>query len=154
MTNIIFLDFDGPLLPARTYFMQDSKGQNLMGGKYLDTVAVRMINRLCADTKAKVVISSVWRSFGFDEVTKTLKEAEFNLSNLHSDWRLSLPIGHRSDKIKEWLENHPEVEKYICIDDECIKGHPLCRVTFEDGFLSEHYFQVQEHFGIFKRVLV
>lgn len=143
-TNIIFLDFDGPIIPGRSYFIYDMYDNDIVGGKTFDTLAVGMINRICVTYNVKVVISSTWRILGFKKVTKYLKEAGFNLKHLHKDWETRRSdTAPRADEISDWLKEHPEVEKYICIDDEDIKGHPLVRVTFDDGMTLEKFQELE-----------
>ena len=65
MTNVIFLDIDGPMLPSRAWIMHPERKETLFAS--WDPVAVRLINHLFQDAHAKLVVSSTWAGLGKNE---------------------------------------------------------------------------------------
>lgn len=61
-TKIIFCDFDG-VLNSQLYHTTPVKDRetNLGFAGDIDPAAVKLLNQLCSDTGAKVVVSSTWR---------------------------------------------------------------------------------------------
>src|SRR5258706_10618505 len=117
--KIIFLDFDGVMIPERAYWLD---GQTRPVTKF-DPVAVSLINRLCKKTSAKIVIVSSWRRTVLNEVPSDLKqhliEQGIQEKFIHEDH--SCPYKFTSSKYSDvsfWLDDHPEVEEHIIIDDD------------------------------------
>ena len=124
--NVIFLDIDGVLVTPRSCAAgSDRTSQNF------DAIAAALLRRVCVEHKAKIVISSTWRL----RAIRSLRGERFNTrlyenltkSNLvefcHDDWvtkdlRRFTEGVVRGDEIKEWLSRHPEVTKYVILDDD------------------------------------
>ena len=146
-TRIIFLDIDGPVCPTKTYYVDLPGGVSRLGGREVCPTIVGLLNRLCNDLKAKIVISSVWRLGGLDKLRGPFGRAGFDFDHLHEDWRIDVPIGNRSELIQVWLDRHPEVTQYVCIDDEDIVGHPLVQTDHDEGLTFKLFLEVYEKFG-------
>jgi hypothetical protein len=121
MSKVIFLDFDGPMMPFRTYFME---GQTTPLPTLFDPVAVGMLNYLCQSTGAKIVLHTHRRK-AFDAryymenirqhcIDQGLKEEHFH-EDFECPYRLS---SNRWHDIRFWLEEHPEVEAFVIFEDE------------------------------------
>lgn len=123
--NIIFLDFDGPMIPSRAYFMPQQTRPIV---SVFDPAAVGLINRLAEKAEAKIVIHSSWRktvliddtlvggSIKSHIIAQGIKE-----EYLHED--LCCPFKFTSNRwhdISFWLEDRPEVTNYVIIEDEPI----------------------------------
>ena len=120
--KVIFLDIDG-VLNYTQWYVDDRNPGNLDGEEGdLDPLCVNRIINICNNTGAKVVISSDWRiswygtqlrlgRMGLDEnyiLDKTPERIWINIPGFdHS----------RGAEINDWLEMHPECEKYVIIDD-------------------------------------
>ena len=120
--KVIFLDIDG-VLNYTQWYVDDRNPGNLNGEEGdLDPLCVNRIINICNETGAKVVISSDWRiswygtqlrlgRMGLDEnyiLDKTPERIWINIPGFdHS----------RGAEINDWLEMHPECEKYVIIDD-------------------------------------
>lgn len=116
--KVIFLDFDGPMIPIRAYWLPT---QTKPFVSTFDPVAVSLINKLILDSGAKVVISSTWRTKGFDAVVELLTRNGVGPSNLHEDWATPAKLtSQRIHEIKWWLDDHPETTHYVAIDDETL----------------------------------
>ena len=118
-TNYIFLDVDGVL--------------NRYGVRYndhdeeLDDYLISHLQKLVKDTNAVLILSSAWRDGWkensseeenpqnepyFDRLVEKLAEHEMTLSD-----RLGKIQWHREDAIREYLEQHPEVQNFVILDD-------------------------------------
>lgn len=119
MMKILFLDFDGVIT---TY---QSKWK-------IDIDKVKIINEICDKTDAKIVVSSSWR-IGYRGVVHTFQEylkqyftknqyldhfkEEFNkfINNIVG---MTESGSCRCNEIKFYMNDHPEVENYVIIDDD------------------------------------
>ena len=110
--KVVFLDIDGVLNCKRT--------PNPRKFPFIvDAVLRRRLERLLRVTGAQVVLSSSWR---FDPAG--IFSANY-YGVPYSDTIPDLPDQPRCDEILAWLREHPEVERYIVIDDEDDELDPL-----------------------------
>ncbi len=131
--NIIFLDIDGVLCTTRTCVAQ-RLGDPVSGRfREFDIVGCGLIRTICHKSDAKIVISSTWR-LGADITGKNKEGFKSSLHDnleeggliqyIHEDWRtkdlrFSTEDIWRGHEIQEWLGRHPEVKKYVILDDDC-----------------------------------
>lgn len=116
MTKIIFLDFDGPMIPLRAYFLPT---QTKPVVSMFDPCAVSLLNKLIDESGAKVVISSTWGMQGRETIEKVLHKNGIDPAHLHDDWITPRKFSSsRHHEVKWWLDEHPEVTHYVAIDDE------------------------------------
>jgi hypothetical protein len=118
--KIIFLDFDGVLLtPA--YQLEH-------GGGKLEPEKVALLYGLLRETGARVVVSSNWRGYSVGYVRRPLAAA--GLRNA-AKWVIGQTARFRSgmtnytprwpdrgDEIQAWLNKHPDVERFVILDDD------------------------------------
>lgn len=122
----IFLDIDGVLNSHRT-----AVGFQHVLQRKLDPVAVMMLHRIVKNAEAVIVISSTWRlSKGWKElVWGCLREAGWPWDHYGFIPMDTCPIIDRTpkylgagtvrgDEIAKWLEDNPEYDDYIIIDDD------------------------------------
>jgi hypothetical protein len=150
MRRILFLDFDGVLnsvaFAQRTTFTGWPDG-------HIDPEAIKHLNRLVAETSAKIVISSSWRKMLNDEELAGVlsragcvgevvgKTPDFYQVPI---WNRSSPINRRfvrGDEIQAWLDDHPEVETFAILDDDDDMAHLsnwLVQTSHETGLQAEH----------------
>lgn len=140
--RILFLDFDGPLVSMRS-----SLAAAGAPNRALDPVSVGLVARVCREAGARIVVSSIWRVHGRESVEADLRAAGLDVGLLHDDWRLDLPVGDRAVRVSAWLARHPEVEAYVCLDDNEVPGHPLVRVSSMDGVQTRHYLALLDALG-------
>ena len=101
--KVIFLDVDGVLNSE-----QDRFSWTLESDKHLTLLAC-IVRR----TNAKIVVSSSWRGCGLiDTLKKRLNDFSVSVYGKTKD------IGERGLEIKEWLDNHKDVESFVILDDE------------------------------------
>lgn len=114
--------------------------------------AVDLLNRLIKETKAKVVISSAWRSrtdIKQTRLQKTFKECGLECEIIGMTPELNGL--NRGTEIKIWLDDNVDVESYVIIDDE---NHMLesqqdnfVKTEFYDGFDFANYRRASKILG-------
>lgn len=115
--KILFLDIDGPVLPARASFLPN---QTSPYWKILDPVCVGMVNNICETTGRRIVVHSSWvkHQDNFpDGLYNWLVDQGLKPENFHAD-PLCKDISWRYDRVTEWLGRHPEIEDFVILDDE------------------------------------
>lgn len=114
--NIVFLDYDG-VVNTLIYsekdndfnfnFPKDNKVNNYQ--------AVKWLEKLCKEYKAKIVVTSSWREYD------NYKECLYN-GGLSKDIEIIGKIKDykyiRGSAIREYLDEHTEIEQYVILDDE------------------------------------
>lgn len=146
--KIIMLDFDGVLLPKKSYLTKHNKTlikelndalsnfdnddrhkkfefeNNAIINLNFDEIVVQLINRACELTGAKVVILSNWRrrfkpELLKDKLIKTgLNEGHFH-NNFYCHYKMN---SSKSEEFHMWVyKNDPQEEnEYVIIDDDYI----------------------------------
>lgn len=135
--KIIFLDIDGVL----------NHRQFLIEAERVDAVSdecIARLNRIIEATGAKCVLSSTWRvMFPLEEILNDfLIPGGFKGEIVGKTPPAKFSYRPRGNEIQEWLDDHPEVTKFVILDDEEDMLHlenRLIRTSFEDGgLLDEH----------------
>lgn len=108
MSRVIFLDIDGVVTSARSAWYN------------FDPFVISFLRHLCKEGHIHIVISSTWRYHYKKDFWQTLFE-----NYLHEDhetpYLLSKKLSQRAcrgDEIQEWLNKHPDVTKYLILDDD------------------------------------
>ena len=112
--KVIFLDFDGVItIPPKWHISPDK---------------LKWIKKIVDETGAKIVVSSAW-CMNTVEKTKEIildrpkrcpknKMLRWFIDNLY-DVTPGIGLGNgRGGEIQKWLNEHPEVENYVIIDDD------------------------------------
>lgn len=151
-TNIIFLDFDGPLTNRRAWYAFDKPAGR---GMYTtaDPVAIGMLNDLALEFQVKVVISSSWR---LTSLTPTKVSAPESLrawgykGAIHPHWRTRYYNGHgnlRTEEIMDWIDLHQdEIGNFCAIDDDHLKKHVNWVQAHPDDGISYQEFDKARNF--------
>lgn len=148
MSKIVFLDFDGPMIPMRAAYLP---GQTAISTIF-DPCAVSLLNELIVKSTAKVVISSSWGRDGYDVCAELLEKNGISRTVLHEDWVTPRKFSsQRIHEIKWWLDDHPEVTHYVAIDDEdlpiaWVPNAVLC--DSYEGFSFRNYLECKIFLGI------
>lgn len=143
--KVIFLDIDG-VLNSRAYIQQvgdlfdDPKHQ-------IDPLAVTRLNFLTKTTGAKIVVSSTWRLAFYKEPNGLVLLQEC-MSGYGITGEVIGMTGNdawgtdrRGQEIQDYLWNHPEIEKFVIIDDDSDMGNLLpylIQTTFDEGLQNDH----------------
>lgn len=122
-----------------------------------DPCAVSLVNALCRDGDAKIVIHSSWlkhwpiqqanqlEDFGFDNTVAGWCQFQGIESRFfHEDAECDKKWGWRYDRIDDWLSRHKEVTEYCILDDEKYNdGYPradhVILTDFDEGITMKNY---------------
>ena len=147
--KVIFLDIDGVLVTRNSIKYQYLNFPDDTSIRFSKN-AVRNLNKLIHLTKAKIVISSTWRLFhSLEELQNIFKKQGIKGEIISITSIDRAPVEEdipRGQKIADWLAQHPEVEKYVIIDDDvqadCIQFHPFncVETSYKRGFSPEDRF--------------
>ena len=114
--KIIFLDVDGVLNNDATTTRTKS------GAEFVDDYLIERLKRLINETDATVVLSSSWRygrncnSHGDDFVELIEKLESYGI--YVEDYTPELHTDDKALEINEYLGEHPDVEKFVILDDD------------------------------------
>lgn len=148
--KIIFLDFDGPMIPMRAYCLPNQTPIVSL----FDPCAVAMLLKLIGISQAKLVISSTWGNQGYDTVANVLGKNGIDPQLLHEDWVTPRKLSSsRVQEIRMWLDRHPEVVDYVAIDDEQLDFDFLPKAVLCDayeGFSWRNYLECCVHLDAYE----
>ena len=113
--KILFLDIDDVICTRRSHVSIGKQGKM----EKLDPIALGLIDRLLEiQDDVRIVVSSTWRKHHSRKDLMNRFRKEGFKGEYHEDWCTPiLPSGFRGDEVKAWLDKHPEVTSYLCIDD-------------------------------------
>lgn len=152
MFKVIFLDIDG-VLNAH----EELDPKIMCGRIYPDKVA--RLNMILEETGAMLVLSSAWRYLIYrEEMTLTGVEWLFRSHGIYQkrligitkpDTMISLSdsvkvpaSNERGEQISMWIEDNPEVSKYVVLDDLDLgisrAGHPFVHVNGSVGLTTQN----------------
>jgi hypothetical protein len=159
----IFLDIDGvlntektaniPLIPVN---FDTGLPFRRLGYHAFDEMAVKRLNRLTDETGAKIIISSTWRIGALKQNNWDRLKAYFGQMGVTGEIvdfvpyrpeEISRHLGEtpkhqtRGVEIKVSLLQHPEIDKFVIIDDDDdMDGLEefLVQTTWEEGLQDEH----------------
>jgi HAD domain in Swiss Army Knife RNA repair proteins len=124
--NVIFLDIDGVLNADST--------ANPRNFPYVvdDRLLVRF-RELVRRTGAFVVLSSTWRVDPVGRLAAKFYEVPFN------DVCPDMPGAPRCEEMLSWLRHHPEVIRYVVLDDsdDCLDQLPLFQPSAKTGLTDD-----------------
>ncbi len=145
-TKVIFLDIDG--------VCNDHTFNSQANSTTIKASCVNNLNKILTETDSQIVLSTAWRYMilngamtlkGFEYLLRTHGVyAENRLLGLTREDRL-LPNDpnnkrERGVEIQDWLKEHPEVEKYVVVDDLDLgisKLHPFVQTNKNTGLTEE-----------------
>lgn len=133
MKSVIFLDIDGVICLSNEWGSRARKLKRweLEGGEGeppvtirlddFNKIAVDVLNDIILTSGSDIVISSDWRLYAtLDEMKDLFHQFGVIKGPIDFTPELQTTTKHaniRVDEIKSWLESHPEVEKWVAIDD-------------------------------------
>lgn len=156
--NIIFLDFDGVLMPGRIWAMnKEVTGSGLM--KLLDPIAVHQLNKIWSDLEGNlnlVISSSQQTLFEYLSMISFLRVQGLKIP-LNQKWC----TGHRGadarhQVIQEYISQN-NVESYAVLDDIDMTAHfgdRMVLTDYNDGLLTKHFDQIRTIFNIEKPLIL
>lgn len=148
--NVIFLDIDGVLnsvdfIERVTEAGRGGKfGTNEYWSAHLDPERIKHLNRLIAESDAKVVISSTWRIGKTPERMQEILEMK-GFEGEVIGCTTTDDLGCRGHQIQAWLDVNPETLSFVILDDDPDMGPLmpyLVKTTYLDwengGLRDEH----------------
>lgn len=137
--KVLFLDVDGVLNCNRRW-----KGPN---AEHLDSFCLLSLADIIEKTEAKIVVSSTWRLYSHIYDSTECSGLLIRLNRYGLDKEVIgytpdiTPRGPRANEIKQWLSEHPEVERFAILDDDADAGFGLeenfFRTNFTHGLTEE-----------------
>ena len=117
--KVIFLNIDGVLNHEQHYkWLMETNEPTPMQRTYpyteFNPESCRLLREIIWETDAKLVVSSSWRLDGLAKLNKLFRF--FGLPNAF-DVTPCLNTA-RGIEIDAWLGSHPEVDKYVILDDD------------------------------------
>lgn len=150
--KVIFLDIDGVLnsIDSAIAFFAKKKNKSMMYNEdRLDPVSIGLIQRVCEETGAKIVVSSTWR------MGRTQKDfielfAAYGWEDFPYLDKTDTAGPVRGSEIQRWLVNNGSPE-YIILDDDSDmlqeQHDRFIHVSNVNGFRSKHYCKALRLFG-------
>jgi hypothetical protein len=143
--KLIFLDFDGVLVNG------ESIGRGSGHRSMADPSCVAALNRLIEETRAVIVVSSMWR-VGESVIQLEQKLLEWGVIGEVLDKTPVMWDTIRGDEIKAWLQDYEyqypgHIEGIVIIDDDSDMGDMseyLVKTTFWEGLTAEHVEQAKK----------
>lgn len=116
--KVIFLDIDGVLNSARYDRERGANDGNI------DKSRLPLLKQAADRTGAEIVLSSSWRRHWDKDQSKMTAEGR-GLVLLFAEYGLTIfdktpdmgRVYSRKDEIISWLNEHPDVEKFVILDD-------------------------------------
>jgi len=140
----IFLDFDGVLATRETYHAyraQHGCQPECVSAELLCPRRVGLLETIRSATNARIVLSTSWAMQAPVESIAAWLSA-LGLCGLGDiDVTPRKMSSYRINEIRWWLEAHPEVDRFLILEDEWdmreLEAHTI-RTTWERGLLPEH----------------
>lgn len=134
--KVVFLDFDGVIFTF---------------GRYnFSAVACENVNYLLQlEPDLKIVVSSSWRTFGTDQVKKTLQAHGIDSTkviDITGD-----EDGERGTQVKSWLDRHTEVTNFVVLDDESDFSNMMGHLVKTDPHIGLTEADVKKAIDILKK---
>lgn len=126
-SKVIFLDVDGVLNDGTT---EDRTPDGFVG---LNDAMISNLERIVKETDAKIVLVSTWKS-EWDEFPQNRTadgqylDARLTEHNVIISDKTVDRVSNRGYGIQNWLAKHPEVEKWIVLDDDVFVDYAECGV--------------------------
>lgn len=152
-TSVIFLDIDGPMLPARSYLRPNTMEYERMP---FDPIAVNIIRLLCERFEpCKVILNTTWNTI-VDELRKRLDECGL-LPHTYFESDEAAPttqypkIRDRLRAIESWLEEHEtivgKVPNWVAFDDEAMYHDKTIAIAASNGIMYHDYSKATKILG-------
>lgn len=126
--KVLFLDIDGVVNAQAT-------AQRHRGVIGIDPYMAFLVGKIQLDTGCEIVLSSSWRLW-----PKSKAEVEKQVAKLYGVTPNLKGKTDRGCEVKQWLEAHPEVERYAILDDN------------SDFHSDQHLFKTSWPFGLTQEI--
>jgi hypothetical protein len=146
--KVIFLDFDGVLNSEASFRYELRRKNNRVPDSLSDVCCSNLQYILDQDADVKLVISSTWRKMHTMEELRNFLSGRFINPSKIIGKTPSVFSGHRGHEIKLWLEENPNVTKYVVIDDDDDAGTALYQEEGKPNDERGHFFQTSPEDGL------
>ena len=147
--KVIFLDVDGVLNSEKSRNEMYDNNKSWMWNEVAN-YHLEKLKKIVKETGAIIVLSSSWRLYhpkltGFPEITDELlkvlvdkmEDLELKIEDVTPDFRNKA----RGLEIEDWVKKHPNIERYIILDDDTdflpYQKPFFIKTTFKDGLTDE-----------------
>lgn len=115
---VLFLDFDGVLNSEASFRLEIRKGTEHVYDTLSEIACSNLQQVLEKVPDLRIVVSSTWRLLhSMDELRTILRRYGVDDTRV-VDTTPGVLSGHRGREISLWLLIHPEVEKFVIVDDD------------------------------------
>ena len=163
-TSIIFLDIDGPMIPARAYLRpdddDDGKGFNKTP---FDPIAANILRRLCERfDPCKIVTNTSWNTIPERLLAKMEEAGLVEHTFIHAKGVRSgteYPrIPNRLIAIETWIGEHGHIvgkePNWVAFDDQPIMHERAIAINPDDGILYMDYDKATVILGDHDRIMI
>jgi hypothetical protein len=144
--KVLFLDIDGVLCGPKEWDMKWKP--ELMNSYPFNRKAVKILNEILSTTGAEIILSSDWRRhhdlfelniiFDMNCVVKSPLDVIPILPSISYGWGGRSSLEHdRTREINLFLKNHPEITKWVAIDDLILDVDNFIRCPKEDEGIKQ-----------------
>lgn len=146
--RIIFLDIDGPMIPASYYLVHRDCSHKR---KFPET-QIALLNELCERAGAKIVFNSTHnQSWDWvEDIDVAIVRAGFMPYHIRkTDFKTRYPSLPRDLAVTEWLANHNPNADWIAIDDvRFTDDERLFWVDADTGVTLRHLNDIADHWRL------
>lgn len=114
--RIVLLDIDGVVIPATQMLVDPMSSLD----RRFPATTIAALNELCSCSGAKIVFNTTHNDTWPEVADIEVAMVEQGLEPIHlhpTDLRTSYPAKPRAEAASEWLARHPEVERWVALDD-------------------------------------
>lgn len=134
--KVIFLDIDGVLNSEQ--YIRECDGCGIV----IDPSKMVLLKQIVDATGTKIVLSTSWREHWSKDDTQcdstgVLMNSMFGTYGLRIFDKTPQLHTRREEEIRNWLDEHPEVENFVVLDDMLLSGE----------FLTGHFAKISAYFG-------
>lgn len=123
--DLVLLDVDGVLNSHKVYNRCMERPGKTVPGDWLDPECIRLLNNLCSDTGAKVILISSWRFYlgivraklTFESVGGTFQVVGMTPILSDPDDPTTILPDTRWKEIQRWLTENPGARNWVILDD-------------------------------------
>jgi hypothetical protein len=136
--NVLFLDIDGVLNNLAMYKCPNTVWRSKQSDIIMDLGNMQCLKELVFMTGCKIVLSTSWRTLG-NRIRYVFQEADLPPIE---DATPVLGMNARAKEIQQYLLEHPEVDRYVILDDcdvfpgdmhnHLVLTNPMVGLTMED----------------------
>lgn len=146
--NAIFLDIDGVLNNSYT------AARTPMGFTGISTSLLGRLRKMAKETDSKVILSTSWKDEWAEDSKKRSADGEYLHQKLFQAGitiagkidESSIGASHRGAAIQLYLDSHPEIERYVILDDIEFDFY-----DYEE--VASHFVRTDPRYGLTKKKL-